>query len=83
MKKEPGVKSGDELRREYDLSRLTGGIRGKYYHRATAGMNLVLIEPDLANLFPDSQAVNRALRILADAARAAPPRKGRRAASVR
>ena len=52
MKKEPAVKRRDELRREYDLSRLKGGVRGKYYHRASAGMNLVLIEPDLANLFP-------------------------------
>ena len=79
MKKEPAIKSNDELRREYDLSRLKGGVRGKYYHRATAGMNLVLIEPDLANLFPDSEAVNRALRVSADAAQVATQRKRRRA----
>jgi hypothetical protein len=79
MKKELAVKRGDELRPEYDLSRLKGGVRGKYYLRAAAGMNLVLIEPDLASLFPDSQSVNRALRVLADAARVATPRKGRRA----
>jgi hypothetical protein len=42
-------------------------------------MNLVLIEPDLANLFPDSEAVNRALRVLADAAQLATSRKRRRA----
>lgn len=42
-------------------------------------MNLVLIEPDLANLFPDSAAVNRALRVLADAAQLATPPKRRRA----
>ena len=77
MKKEPAVKCRDELRREYDLSRLKGGVRGKYYHRASAGMNLVLIEPDLANLFPDSESVNRALRVLADAAQLATPRKRR------
>jgi hypothetical protein len=79
MKKEPAVKDRNELRREYDLSRLKGGVRGKYYHHATAGMNLVLIEPDLADLFPDSEAVNRALRVLADAAQLATPRKRRRA----
>jgi hypothetical protein len=79
MKKESAVKRKDELRREYDLSRLKGGVRGKYYHRATAGMNLVLIEPDLANLFPDSEAVNRALRVLADAAQLATHRKRSRA----
>ena len=73
MKKESAAKRGDELRREYDLSRLKDGVRGKYYRRATAGTNLVLIEPDLATLFPYSEAVNRALRLLADTAQAAPP----------
>ena len=58
----------DELRPEYDLSKLKGGIRGKYYGRARAGTNLVLIEPDLANVFPNTDAVNRALRLLADTA---------------
>lgn len=79
MKKEPAIQRNDELRREYDLSRLKGGVRGKYYRRATAGMNLVLIEPDLANLFPDSESVNRALRVLADAAHVATQRKRGRA----
>ncbi len=68
MRKELASKRGDELRPEYDLSRLKGGVRGKYYRRAIAGTNLVLIDPDLASLFPDSAAVNRALRVLADAA---------------
>jgi hypothetical protein len=79
MKKGPAVKPRNELRREYDLSRLEGGVRGKYYRRAIAGTNLVLVEPDLLNVFPDSEAVNRALRVLADAAQAAAPRKRRRA----
>lgn len=78
MKKQPAAKQDDELRRQYDLSQLKGGVRGKYYRRATAGTNLVLIEPDLATLFPDSAAVNRALRLLADTAQAATPRKPRR-----
>lgn len=69
MKKESAVKRGDDMRKEYDLSKLPGGVRGKYYRRATAGTNLVLIEPDLATMFPDSDAVNRALRLLAEAAR--------------
>ena len=54
----------DELRLEYDLSRLRGGVRGKYYGRATAGSNLVLIEPDIAKAFPNGEAVNNALRRL-------------------
>jgi hypothetical protein len=54
------------LRTEYDLSLLKGGVRGKYFGRDTAGTNLVLIEPDLAKLFPDSESVNRALREVAE-----------------
>jgi hypothetical protein len=71
MKKESAAKRVDDMRKEYDLSKLQGGVRGKYYRRATAGTNLVLIEPDLANMFPDSEAVNRALRVLAEAAQTA------------
>jgi len=58
----------DDLRPEYDLSQLKGGVRGKYYRRATAGTNLVLIEPELADVFPDTGSVNRALRLLVDTA---------------
>ena len=78
MKKASKTKRDDGLRPEYDLSQLKGGVRGKYFRRAAAGTNLVLIEPDLAAVFPDSAAVNRALRILADASRTAtsPRRRG-------
>ncbi|MGA8030539.1 MAG: hypothetical protein WB992_25630 [Bryobacteraceae bacterium] len=78
MKKMPVEKGGDELRQEYDLSHLKAGVRGKYYRRAMAGTNLVLIEPELASVFPDSEAVNRALRLLTDAARTAAKPKRRR-----
>ena len=77
MKKEVAA-SRKALRPEYDLSRLKGGVRGKYYRRASAGMNLVLIEPDLAKVFPDGEAVNRALRVLAEAAQSVNRRKLRR-----
>ena len=77
MKKESPTKRTDELRTEYDLSKLRGGIRGKYYQRATAGMKLVLIDPDLANLFPDAEAVNRALRVLVQAAQSVTKRRRR------
>jgi hypothetical protein len=70
MKKASNRKSTSDLRPEYDLRRLGRGVRRKYYARATAGSNLVLIEPDLAAFFPDAKSVNRALRLLADAARA-------------
>jgi hypothetical protein len=71
MKKARTNKQTDELRPEYDLSKLKGGVRGKYYERAKAGTNLVLIEPDRANVFPDTDSVNRALRLLAETAQAA------------
>jgi hypothetical protein len=79
MSRETAKKLVDELRPEYDLSQLKGGVRGKYYKRAIAGTNLVLIEPDLAKAFPDTDSVNRALRTLLDAASvAAGPARRRR-----
>lgn len=85
MKKASAKRNNDDLRREYDLSQLKGGVRGKYYREATAGTNLVLIEPELANVFPDTESVNRALRLLADTAESATARKGfrRKAANNR
>jgi hypothetical protein len=58
----------DDLRPEYDLTRLKGSVRGKCYKQATAGTNLVLLEPDVAQAFPDSSSVNRALRLLQEVA---------------
>lgn len=55
---------GDELRTEYDFSRLKGGIKGKYAKRYEAGTNLVLLAPDVAKAFPDDESVNEALRLL-------------------
>jgi hypothetical protein len=59
----------DGLRREYDLSKLKGGVRGKYIARYRAGTNLVLLSPDVAEYFPDEQSVNAALRTLIHAAK--------------
>ena len=71
MKRASAHRQPDELRPEYDLSKLKGGVRGKYYRQALAGTNLVLIEPELAEVFPDTESVNRALRLLVDTAEAA------------
>jgi len=71
MKKASAKEMSDDLRPEYDLSQLKGGVRGKYYREATAGTNLVLIEHELADVFPDSESVNRALRMLVNTAAAA------------
>ena len=40
----------------------TGAVRGKYYERAAAGTNVVLLEPDVAKVFRDSAIVSQALR---------------------
>ena len=55
-------KQPDELRREYDLSGLKGGVRGKYAAHYKAATNLVLLSPDVAVHFPDDRSVNAALR---------------------
>ena len=53
----------DELRREYPADLIRSGVRGKYAKRyREEGTNLVLIDPDLHEIFPDSTSVNRALR---------------------
>jgi len=62
--KNAGQHATDDLRPEYDLSKLTGGVHGKYYERATAGTTLVLLERDVAEAFPDGHTVNQALRAL-------------------
>jgi len=69
----------DDLREEYDIAQLKPGTPGKYYRQATAGTNLALIDPALMDVFPNGEAVNRALRILAEAARCASSPKRRRA----
>jgi hypothetical protein len=59
MKKANEEQSKDEMRAEYDFSK---EVRGKYYQRYRQATNLVLLEPDLAKVFRDSETVNIALR---------------------
>lgn len=54
--------SDDEILPEHSLK---GGVRGKYADRYARGTNLVRLDPDVAELFPDSESVNKALRALA------------------
>lgn len=69
---------------EYDFSR---GVRGKYAARYARGTNLVLLDPDVARLFPDAEAVNRALRACGEIVRSSRQRRsssrGERQASTR
>ncbi|KFI23058.1 hypothetical protein HW44_05590 [Nitrosococcus oceani] len=55
----------DDMRPEYDFS---GGVRGKHYKAYRKGTNVVLLDPDVAEVFKNSESVNRALRLLMDLA---------------
>jgi hypothetical protein len=63
MSQEP---EDDDLQPEYDFS---SAVRGKYYERYQQGTNVILLDPDVAEAFKDSESVNRALRLLLDLAR--------------
>ena len=54
-----------DMRPEYDFS---GGVRGKHHSAYREDTNVVLLEPEVARVFRDSAAVNRALRMLIDLA---------------
>ena len=63
MEKEPGNSPDGDMLPDYDFS---DGIRGKYARRYAEGSNVVVLDPDVAEMFPNSDSVNRALRALAD-----------------
>ena len=58
--------TSEQMRAEYDIR---GGVRGKYYERHKQETNVVTLEPDVAAVFHDAEAVNRALRMLIQVAR--------------
>jgi hypothetical protein len=59
--KQAKTKASDEMRAEYDFS---GAVRGKYYERYRASSNVVVLDPDVSEAFPNAVAVNKALRSL-------------------
>jgi hypothetical protein len=76
MRKASNADVNDDIRPEYDFSSLSGAVRGKYYRRFRAGVNLRLLEPEVARAFPDDAAVNKALRTVLRAARPSKRRTG-------
>lgn len=58
------AKTSNELRPEYKREDLGKGIRGKYFEEYSKGTNLVLLSPDVAEVFSTEEAVNEALRSL-------------------
>ena len=62
----------DEMLPHYDF---TGGVRGKYAERVRKGTNVVLLDRDVQEMFPNSEAVNRALRAVGELIKSATPKR--------
>jgi hypothetical protein len=60
------------MRSEYDFSK---GVRGKYAQRFRDGTNVVVLAPEVAEMFPESAAVNDALKALVQIAKRTPAPK--------
>src|SRR3989442_15457207 len=60
MNRKANARPPDDMRSEYDFR---GGVRGKFYKEYMKGTNVVLLDPDVEEVFPDSRAVNEALRV--------------------
>jgi hypothetical protein len=61
MKKKASDRDGVPMRAEYDFSK---GVRGKYAQRFKQGTNVIVLAPEIAEVFPDSASVNDALKAL-------------------
>jgi hypothetical protein len=63
MNQELNNETDPDMLDEYDFS---NGVRGKYVDRFAKGSNVIVLDPDVAQVFPDSESVNQALRALAE-----------------
>ncbi|PKO20783.1 MAG: hypothetical protein CVU38_18310 [Chloroflexi bacterium HGW-Chloroflexi-1] len=61
--------ASDELRSEYRREDFGPMVRGKYAARLRESSNIVVLDPEIAEVFPNAQAVNAALRGLLELAR--------------
>ena len=68
MKKVVRIRRDPDMLDEYDFSK---GVRGKYARRFEEGSNVVVLSPDVAEVFTDSESVNEALRTLIKVAKKA------------
>jgi hypothetical protein len=71
----PSRNGADEILPEYDF---TGARRNPYAARFAAGSNVVVLDPDVASVFPTAASVNEALRALAGVIRQHGGRSGSR-----
>jgi hypothetical protein len=65
------MKKVEEMRAEYRREALGKGVRGKHLAAYEKGSNLVLLTPELAKVFPTTEAVNAALQSLIGIAQSA------------
>ena len=65
MKSNQVTEEPDQMRPEYDFEDMKGGVRGKYAKAFEGKITTVLLDADVAEIFPDSESVNEALRTLA------------------
>jgi hypothetical protein len=70
MKKAKGV-AGDAIRPEYKRADFGTLVRGKYFAQLKTSSNVVVLDPEVTDVFPNAAAVNAALRSLAEIARRA------------
>ena len=63
MNQDLNEETDSDMLDEYDFS---DGVRGKYVERFAKGSNIVVLDPDVAEIFTDSESVNQALRALAE-----------------
>ena len=65
VKKQVEIEHDPDMLDDHDFSQ---GVRGKYVQRFAQGSNVVVLSPDVAEVFPDSESVNNALRLLVEIA---------------
>jgi len=70
-------RGADELRSEYKRSDLGVLVRGKYIDLLRSSSNVVVLDPEVAGLFPNAASVNAALRSLAEIANRADSQRRR------
>ena len=59
------IREFEDMREEYDFETMKDGVRGKYAKAFEGTVTTVLLDSDVAEVFPDAQSVNEALRTLA------------------
>jgi hypothetical protein len=78
MKKAKSEEQNDWLRPEYKRADFGELVRGKYANRIRKSTNVIVLDPQVAKVFPNDEAVNNALRELIGATRVAAKSRSKR-----